>query len=218
MSPHRSGPCLEGREVGLVVDDEGCFRPFFRRGPLGGDHRFGGGRVEPSKPFQAFAAGRDGGIDEHHDVEGGRVHEFEEERNVLNQDFRPGRFSLGHEPVPLGGHGRVDDAVERRERIPVAEHPSPKCAPVEGTIRRQHLFTELGDDGLEDRGVRLLEFVDDDLANWYVRQSRARFWAADNVFTDDNNRKPFTTQKGIFLPRVGLAVRVNDKTTTFTAQ
>ena len=33
----------------------------------------------------------------------------------------------------------------------------------------------------------VMEFVDDDLANWYVRQSRARFWAADNVFTDDNN-------------------------------
>ena len=32
------------------------------------------------------------------------------------------------------------------------------------------------------------------------------------VFTDSNNRKPWTTQKGIFLPRVGLAVRVNDKT------
>ena len=33
----------------------------------------------------------------------------------------------------------------------------------------------------------LMDFVDDDLANWYVRQSRARFWAADNVFTADNN-------------------------------
>ena len=33
----------------------------------------------------------------------------------------------------------------------------------------------------------VMDFVDDDLANWYVRQSRARFWAADNVFTDDNN-------------------------------
>ncbi|MEP6991287.1 MAG: class I tRNA ligase family protein, partial [bacterium] len=33
----------------------------------------------------------------------------------------------------------------------------------------------------------VMDFVDDDLANWYVRQSRARFWAADNVFSDDNN-------------------------------
>ncbi len=33
----------------------------------------------------------------------------------------------------------------------------------------------------------IMDFVDDDLANWYVRQSRARFWAADNVFTDDTN-------------------------------
>ena len=33
----------------------------------------------------------------------------------------------------------------------------------------------------------VMDFVDDDLANWYVRQSRARFWAADTVFTDDNN-------------------------------
>jgi len=32
------------------------------------------------------------------------------------------------------------------------------------------------------------------------------------VFTDSENRKPWTTQKSIFLPRVGLAVRVNDKT------
>jgi isoleucyl-tRNA synthetase len=32
-----------------------------------------------------------------------------------------------------------------------------------------------------------MEFVDDDLANWYVRQSRARFWAKDNVFTNDTN-------------------------------
>ncbi len=32
------------------------------------------------------------------------------------------------------------------------------------------------------------------------------------VFTDSNNRKAFTTQKAIFLPRAGLAVRVNEKT------
>ncbi len=32
----------------------------------------------------------------------------------------------------------------------------------------------------------VMEFVDDDLANWYVRQSRPRFWATDNVFSDDN--------------------------------
>lgn len=32
------------------------------------------------------------------------------------------------------------------------------------------------------------------------------------VFTDSKNRKAFVTQKNIFLPRVGLAVRVNDKT------
>ena len=33
----------------------------------------------------------------------------------------------------------------------------------------------------------VMDFVDDDLANWYVRQSRPRFWAIDNIFTDDNN-------------------------------
>ena len=33
----------------------------------------------------------------------------------------------------------------------------------------------------------VMDFVDDDLANWYVRQSRARFWAEGNVFTADNN-------------------------------
>lgn len=32
------------------------------------------------------------------------------------------------------------------------------------------------------------------------------------VFTDSNNRKPFTTQKGILLPRIGAAIRVNDRT------
>ncbi|MGH9675091.1 MAG: carboxypeptidase regulatory-like domain-containing protein [Bryobacteraceae bacterium] len=32
------------------------------------------------------------------------------------------------------------------------------------------------------------------------------------VFTDSNNRKPFTTQKHIFLPRIGVALRVNEKT------
>jgi hypothetical protein len=32
------------------------------------------------------------------------------------------------------------------------------------------------------------------------------------VFSDSENRKPFVTQRGIFLPRVGLAFRVNDKT------
>jgi hypothetical protein len=32
------------------------------------------------------------------------------------------------------------------------------------------------------------------------------------VFSDSNNRKPFVTQKNIFLPRIGLAIRVNDKT------
>ena len=33
----------------------------------------------------------------------------------------------------------------------------------------------------------VMDFVDDDLANWYVRQSRARFWAEGNVFSADNN-------------------------------
>jgi hypothetical protein len=37
-------------------------------------------------------------------------------------------------------------------------------------------------------------------------------WNGAWVFTDPDNRKPFVTQKSIFLPRVGLAVRVNDKT------
>ena len=32
------------------------------------------------------------------------------------------------------------------------------------------------------------------------------------VFTDSENRKPFVTQKNIFLPRIGAAIRVNDKT------
>jgi hypothetical protein len=32
------------------------------------------------------------------------------------------------------------------------------------------------------------------------------------VFTDSENRKPFKTQKDIFLPRIGAAIRVNDKT------
>ncbi len=32
------------------------------------------------------------------------------------------------------------------------------------------------------------------------------------VFTDSSNRKPWTTQKGIFLPRAGVALRVNDRT------
>ncbi|HYI95111.1 MAG TPA: TonB-dependent receptor, partial [Bryobacteraceae bacterium] len=32
------------------------------------------------------------------------------------------------------------------------------------------------------------------------------------IFTDNQNRKAFVTQKLIFLPRIGLAVRVNDKT------
>ena len=37
-------------------------------------------------------------------------------------------------------------------------------------------------------------------------------WNGQWVFTDPNNRKSWTTQKNIFLPRVGVAVRVNDKT------
>jgi hypothetical protein len=32
------------------------------------------------------------------------------------------------------------------------------------------------------------------------------------VFTDTENRKPFVTQRAIFLPRIGAAIRVNDKT------
>ncbi|MBI2685858.1 MAG: carboxypeptidase regulatory-like domain-containing protein [Acidobacteria bacterium] len=37
-------------------------------------------------------------------------------------------------------------------------------------------------------------------------------WNGQWVFTDGNNRKPFTTQRNVFLPRVGIAMRVNDKT------
>ncbi len=33
----------------------------------------------------------------------------------------------------------------------------------------------------------VMEFVDEDVANWYVRQSRSRLWAKDNVFTSDTN-------------------------------
>ncbi|HEY2027328.1 MAG TPA: isoleucine--tRNA ligase, partial [Gemmatimonadaceae bacterium] len=33
----------------------------------------------------------------------------------------------------------------------------------------------------------IMEFVDDDVANWYVRQSRSRFYAVDNVFDVDTN-------------------------------
>lgn len=33
----------------------------------------------------------------------------------------------------------------------------------------------------------VMEFVDDDVANWYVRQTRSRLWAKDNVFDDDTN-------------------------------
>jgi hypothetical protein len=32
------------------------------------------------------------------------------------------------------------------------------------------------------------------------------------VFTDSSNRKPFETPKNVFLPRIGAAIRVNDKT------
>ena len=32
----------------------------------------------------------------------------------------------------------------------------------------------------------VMEFVDEDLSNWYVRRSRPRFWAPNNVFSDDN--------------------------------
>jgi hypothetical protein len=32
------------------------------------------------------------------------------------------------------------------------------------------------------------------------------------VFTDDDNRKAWSTQKNIFLPRAGVAIRINDKT------
>ncbi|MCC6590052.1 MAG: carboxypeptidase regulatory-like domain-containing protein [Bryobacterales bacterium] len=37
-------------------------------------------------------------------------------------------------------------------------------------------------------------------------------WNGQWVFTDANNRKSFVTQKNIFLPRIGAAIRVNDKT------
>jgi isoleucyl-tRNA synthetase len=32
----------------------------------------------------------------------------------------------------------------------------------------------------------IIEFVDDDVANWYVRQTRARFWASSGELTQDN--------------------------------
>jgi len=37
-------------------------------------------------------------------------------------------------------------------------------------------------------------------------------WNGQWVFTDAQNRKPWTTQKNILLPRIGLAFRVNDRT------
>ena len=33
----------------------------------------------------------------------------------------------------------------------------------------------------------VMEFVDDDVANWYVRQSRSRLWGENDTFTDDSN-------------------------------
>ena len=38
----------------------------------------------------------------------------------------------------------------------------------------------------------IMAFVDEDVSNWYVRQSRARFWAKDNVF-DADTRAAFAT-------------------------
>src|SRR2546423_2954043 len=43
-----------------------------------------------------------------------------------------------------------------------------------------------------------MELGDDDVANWYVRQSRARFWAPGNVFTDDN-RAAFATLHEVLI-------------------
>lgn len=37
-------------------------------------------------------------------------------------------------------------------------------------------------------------------------------WDGQWVFTDDKNRKPWITQRNIFLPRIGMAYRVDDKT------
>ena len=51
--------------------------------------------------------------------------------------------------------------------------------------RRAHALMMEYDPFAASRAV--MDFVDDDLANWYVRQSRPRFWAADTVYTDDNN-------------------------------
>ena len=37
-------------------------------------------------------------------------------------------------------------------------------------------------------------------------------WNGQWIFTDPKNRKPFQTQRNIFLPRLGVAIRANDKT------
>ncbi|MBL8290999.1 MAG: carboxypeptidase regulatory-like domain-containing protein, partial [Bryobacterales bacterium] len=66
-------------------------------------------------------------------------------------------------------------------------------------------------------------YLDLDAPNPAIRQSppaipadlvalNAPKWNGQWVFTDDNNRKPWTTQRNIFLPRIGMAYRVSDKT------
>lgn len=66
-------------------------------------------------------------------------------------------------------------------------------------------------------------YLDLDAPNPAIRQSpptipadlvalSAPKWNGQWVFTDDNNRKAWVTQRNIFLPRIGMAYRVSDKT------
>ena len=173
-------PCFffEIRQCPGVIDDILTLRPLALGGHLGGDHAVGVLVRQPPQRAQPCAAERDGRVDQDHGIELRWIHDFEQQRDVVDDDgVTPlARRLLQLEPALLDGG--VNDRIECREGRVVAHDLGAQSRAVERAIPAQHVGPEAARNrrqhgaagrlgfagervGVDDGGAPFLEKVND---------------------------------------------------------
>src|SRR6187551_1999948 len=115
----------------VVVDDPGSQWPLAIAGPLGGDHRVRVGRRQATISRQALATHQGRGIDQEDAVERVLESDFEQERNVRNDDLVAASTRFRKPQVTQASDDGMDDAVENIARSRIRKHTLANCRPVE---------------------------------------------------------------------------------------
>lgn len=85
---------------------------------------------------------------------------FHQQRDVENHRLVRCRCRVDT-PLNFTTDGGVHDGIEARESIRIVEHPVRECLPVKLAGREEDDVAEFGDDRIEDRLSRLLQFTGD---------------------------------------------------------